>query len=156
MDYGKWKYQQKKKEQKARSHAKVSELKEIRVRPKIDEHDLEIKLSRAREFLTDGNKVQFTLLFRGREMAHRELGLQVLEQVRQRLADLSKVENPPRLLGRRMTMVLAPDRRARSAASASSSTTTAPPPPQPPVSPSTAPAAVQSSAASSSTSQSPT
>jgi len=114
MDYGKWKYQQRKKEQKARSHSKQSELKEVRLRPKIDDHDLLIKAGKAREFLTNGDKVQFTMQFRGREMAHQELGLQTLLGVRDTLADLSKVETPPRRAGRRMTMVLAPDQRSKS------------------------------------------
>lgn len=113
MDYGKWKYSQKKKEQKARSHSKQSELKEVRVRPKTDDHDLGIKMERAREFLTHGDKVQFTMLFRGREMMHRELGIQSLNEVRDALADVSKVESPPRVMGRRMTMVLSPDRKPK-------------------------------------------
>lgn len=115
MDYGKWKYQQRKKEQKARSHSKQSELKEVRLRPKIDTHDLEIKTERAREFLGEGDKVQFTMLFRGREMAHQEIGLNQLRAIRDGLADTSKVESEPRLMGKRMTMVLAPDRKPKSA-----------------------------------------
>lgn len=112
MDYGKWKYQQRKKESKAKSHSKKSELKEVRLRPKIDEHDLSIKLDRAREFLDDGDKVQFTMQFRGREMAHRELGLQTLHEIRDKLAEISKVETEPRMMGKRMTMLLAPDKRS--------------------------------------------
>ena len=110
MDYGKWKYQQKKKEHKSRTHAHKSELKGVRLRPKIDVHDLNIKVSKAHQFLGEGHKVQFTMLFRGREMAHRELGMRVMEQVRDTLDELSKVEAAPRMMGRRMTMVLAPDR----------------------------------------------
>ncbi len=110
MDYGKWKYQQKKKEHKNRTHAHKSELKGVRLWPKIDGHDLSIKVAKAREFLTEGHKVQFTMLFRGREMAHRELGLKVMKDVEQTLQDVSKVEAPARMMGRRMTMVLAPDR----------------------------------------------
>ena len=111
MDYGKWKYAQKKKEQKARSHTKQSELKGIRLRPKIDIHDLEIKMSKAREFLIDGDKVQFTMLFRGREMAHRNLGLDSMRKICNDLADVAKVESEPKMMGRRATMVLAPDRK---------------------------------------------
>lgn len=111
MDYGKWKYSQKKKEQKARTHSKQSELKEVRLRPKIDTHDLQIKLEKAREFLDDGDKVQFTMIFRGREMAHRDIGLDSLREIRDGLASISKVESEPRLMGKRMTMVLAPDRK---------------------------------------------
>ncbi len=111
MDYGKWKYQQRKKEQKARSNTHTSELKEVRLRPKIDDHDLGIKLSKARQFLEENDKVQFTMLFRGREMAHRDLGLAIMHGVRDKLADLAKVEAQPRQQGRRMTMVLAPERK---------------------------------------------
>ena len=110
QDYGKWKYQQRKKEQKNRSHAKQSELKEVRMRPNIDPHDLDIKLTKARQFLDEGHKVQFTMLFRGRQMAHRDLALRQMLDVRDTLEPLSKVETPPRQLGRRMTMVLVPDR----------------------------------------------
>jgi len=110
MDYGKWKYQQSKKEHKNRSSAHKSELKGIRLRPKIDVHDLTIKVGKAREFLVEGHKVQFTMLFRGREMAHRELGMRVMHKVRDTLEQVSKVEAEPRMMGRRMTMALAPDR----------------------------------------------
>jgi len=113
MDYGKWKYQQRKKEQKARSHSKKSELKEVRLRPKIDRHDLDIKMIKANQFLEEGNKVQFTMLFRGREMAHRDLGIKAMHGIRDELAHLSKVETHPRMAGRRMTMVLVPDRAGR-------------------------------------------
>ena len=112
MDYGKWKYAQKKKEQKARSHAKQSELKGMRLRPKIDIHDLGIKMGKAREFLLDGDKVQFTMLFRGREMAHRNLGLTAMRKICNDLSDIAKVESEPKMMGRRATMVLAPDRAA--------------------------------------------
>ncbi|MFA9480250.1 translation initiation factor IF-3 [Phycisphaerales bacterium AB-hyl4] len=112
MDYGKWKYQQRKKEQKAKSHAKQSELKGIRLRPGTDEHDLEIKTNKAREFLDDGDKVQFTMLFRGRQMAHQDLGLRSMQSIYQGLSDIAKIEAAPRMMGRRMTMVLAPDRKS--------------------------------------------
>ena len=115
MDYGKWKYAQKKKEQKARSHAKQSELKGMRLRPKIDIHDLGIKMSKAREFLLDGDKVQFTMLFRGREMAHRNLGLTSMRKICEELSDIAKVESEPKMMGRRATMVLAPDKAAAAA-----------------------------------------
>lgn len=115
MDYGKWKYAQKKKEQKARSHAKQSEIKGMRLRPSIDSHDLDIKVNKAREFLIDGDKVQFTMLFRGRQMAHQGLGMGIMRQVEASLSEQSKVETPPRMMGRRMTMVLAPDRKGKQA-----------------------------------------
>ncbi len=114
MDYGKWKYAQRKKEQKAKSHAKQSELKGMRLRPKIDDHDLGIKINKAREFLTDGDKVQFTMLFRGREMAHRDLALNQMNGIVETLSDVSKIEQAPKMMGRRATMVLAPDAHAKS------------------------------------------
>ena len=110
MDYGKWKYAQKKKEQKAKSHAKQSELKGVRLRPKIDQHDLDIKVKQARGFLEDGNKVQFTMLFRGREVAHKNIGFQHMNDICEILGDIAKVEAPANMQGRRMMMVLAPDR----------------------------------------------
>lgn len=114
MDYGKWKYHQRKKEQKAKAHAKQSELKGVRLRPKIDDHDLDIKVERAREFLSDGDKVQFVMLFRGREMAHQDLGMRTMREICDKLTEVSKVEAPPKMMGRRMTMVLAPDRKHKS------------------------------------------
>ena len=113
MDYGKWKYQQRKKEQKARSHSKQSELKEVRMRPQIDPHDLEIKTKHAREFLAEGHKVQFTMQFKGREMAHRELGTDLMNDVARGLEDVSRKEDPkePRAMGKRMTMTLIPERK---------------------------------------------
>lgn len=113
MDYGKWKYAQRKKEQKAKAHAKQSELKGMRLRPKIDDHDLGIKVNKARDFLEDGNKVQFTMLFRGREMAHQNLGYQQMRGICDTLADVAKIEAPPKMMGRRMTMVLSPDRKQK-------------------------------------------
>ncbi len=110
MDYGKWKYQQSKKEQKARTHSKQSELKEVRLRPKIDKHDLEIKTTRATRFLNEGHKVQFTMLFRGREMAHQNLGMDIMRGIVELLEPSSKLETPPRMAGRRMIMILAPDK----------------------------------------------
>ena len=108
MDYGKWKYAQKKKEAKAKAHAKQSELKGMRLRPNIDEHDLNIKVKKAREFLEDGDKVQFTMLFRGRQMAHQGLALSNMRKIASSLEDIAQVEQQPRMQGRRATMVLAP------------------------------------------------
>jgi len=116
MDYGKWKYHQKKKEQKNRSHSRKSELKGIRLRPKIDDHDLSFKMDKAGEFLGEGHKVQFTMIYRGREMAHRNLGLKIMNGIRDKLKELSKVESEPRMMGRRMTMLLAPDRKGKKVA----------------------------------------
>ena len=131
MDYGKWKYQQKKKEQKARTNSKQSELKEVRIRPQIDDHDRVIKTNHAREFLADGDKVQFTLIFKGREMAHQELGLATLRSIRDDLAEVSRVESEPRLMGKRMTMILAPDRKPKAPAHPHPATPGAPGTPAP-------------------------
>ena len=112
MDYGKWKYAQQKKEQKAKSHAKKSELKGMRLRPNIDQHDLDLKVRKAREFLSDGDKCQFVMLFRGRQMAHKGLARDTMMSVFERLEDVSKIEQPPKMAGRRMTMLLTPDKKS--------------------------------------------
>jgi translation initiation factor IF-3 len=107
MDFGKFKYQQQKKEQKSKTgKAKASHLKEIRVRPAIDKHDLEYRLANARKFLSQGHKVQVVCIFRGRQMRHPEHGAEVMRQVAEALEDVSKVESPARMMGRRMTMLL--------------------------------------------------
>jgi translation initiation factor IF-3 len=109
MDYGKWKYAQRKREQKSKAKRHETELKEIRVKtPKIGEHDLEIKIAHAREFLERGDRVQFTLRFRGRELAHIEEGRKVFERIREELAEISKIEQDYRREGRRITMMLSP------------------------------------------------
>ncbi len=110
MDYGKWKYAQRKKEQKAKAHAKQTELKEVRLRPSTDDHDLHIKTEKAREFLAAGHKVQFTILFKGRQMAHRDIGLRQFDQIAEAFSEVAKVDTPARLQGRRMTMILSPGR----------------------------------------------
>tara|TARA_B100000959_G_scaffold99405_1_gene105089 strand:+ start:4147 stop:4539 length:393 start_codon:yes stop_codon:yes gene_type:complete len=104
IDYGRFKYEQKKKQTRSRSASSI--LKEIRVRPKIDTHDLEIKVRKAREFLEAGHKVQVTCLFRGREMAYQYLGKEVLIKVVELLEDLAKLERQPRMEGRRMNLLL--------------------------------------------------
>nr|WP_221435347.1 translation initiation factor IF-3 [Algisphaera agarilytica] len=111
MDYGKWKYAQAKKEQKAKAHAKKSELKGMRLRPNIDAHDLKFKTDKARSFLEDGDKVQFVMLFRGRQMAHQNLARDTMNGIIELLEDVSKIEQPPKMMGRRMTMMLTPDRK---------------------------------------------
>ena len=111
MDYGKWKYAQQKKEQKAKAHAKKSELKGVRLRPNIDDHDLEMKVNKAREFLSDGDKVQFVMLFRGRQMAHQDLGRDTMLQIHEMLQDVGKIEQPPKMMGRRMTMLMSPEKK---------------------------------------------
>lgn len=129
MDYGKWKYQQKKKEQKAKAHSKQSELKEIRLRPGTGDHDIDIKIAKAREFLTDGDRVQFTILFRGRQMAHRELGFDLFKRISDGFADIAHVEQTPRVQGRRMTMTMAHGVKTRKEAPTPAPRPAAPQPP---------------------------
>jgi translation initiation factor IF-3 len=107
-DYGKFKYEQQKKANEARKKQKIVEIKEIKVRPNIDDHDYDVKMRAAKGFLEEGDKVKVTLRFRGREMAHQDLGVRVLERVRNELGELAKVEQMPRLENRQMIMVLAP------------------------------------------------
>jgi len=105
LDFGKYKYEQKK---KARGSKKSpNKLKGMRLRPKTDPHDLEVKTKRAREFLEEGDKVQFTVIFRGRELARQDLGTTLLERVAQMLDDVAKVEKTPHMEGRRMHMIVA-------------------------------------------------
>jgi len=106
MDFGKYKYEQRKKLQKAREKQHKIRIKGIRLRPKTDEHDFNVKLERARRFLEQGNKVQVTLLFRGREMAHIDLGRGLLIRFSEELAEVSTVERMPKMEGRRMTLLL--------------------------------------------------
>lgn len=105
MDYGKHKYDQSKK-LKQKHHEQ--RIKEVRLRPKTDPHDKEIKLKRARSFLEHGDRVQFTMLFRGRERFHQEVGLDIFDELVKALEDIAKLDRPARAMGRRMTMVLAP------------------------------------------------
>jgi translation initiation factor IF-3 len=107
-DYGKFKYEQQKKANEARKKQKVVEIKEIKVRPNIDDHDYDVKMRQAKGFIGEGDKVKVTLRFRGREMAHQDLGLKVLDRIRTELAETTKVESMPRLENRQMIMVLAP------------------------------------------------
>jgi translation initiation factor IF-3 len=112
MDYGKWRYQQQKKEDKSRASARAGQLKELKLKTvKIGDHDLQIKINHAREFLEEGNKVQFTLQFRGREMAHLELGRDIFTKIKTELWPVSKVERDAKLEGKRMTLVLMPDHK---------------------------------------------
>jgi translation initiation factor IF-3 len=108
LDYGKYKYEQQKKANEARKRQKVVEIKEIKVRPNIDDHDYDVKMRQAKDFIGEGDKVKVTLRFRGREMAHQDLGLKVLDRIRTELAEITKVESMPRLENRQMIMVLAP------------------------------------------------
>ncbi|KUO56555.1 MAG: translation initiation factor IF-3 [Alphaproteobacteria bacterium BRH_c36] len=108
MDYGKFKFEQQKKAAEARKKQKIVELKEIKMRPSIDDHDYDVKVRAIRRFFDDGDKVKVTLRFRGREMAHQDLGRKVLERVKAELETIAKVESEPRMEGRQMVMVLAP------------------------------------------------
>jgi len=108
LDYGKYKYEAQKKANEARKKQKIIEVKEIKMRPGIDDHDYEVKMKAVRRFLDDGDKVKMTIRFRGREMAHQDLGLKVLERVREEVDEIAKVEQHPRPEGRLMTMVIAP------------------------------------------------
>jgi translation initiation factor IF-3 len=112
LDYGKYKFQAQKKAAEARKKQKTVEVKEIKMRPAIDTHDYDVKMRSARRFLDEGDKVKMTLRFRGREMAHQQLGLQLLFRVRDELAGVAKVESEPRLEGRQMIMILAPSAKA--------------------------------------------
>jgi translation initiation factor IF-3 len=108
MDYGRYKYQAQKKAAEARKKQKVVDVKEVKMRPNIDTHDYEVKLRNANRFLDAGDKVKFTLRFRGREMAHQNLGMELLRKVKAELAERTKVELEPKLEGRQMIMILAP------------------------------------------------
>ena len=108
LDFGKYKYEQQKKKNEARKKQKVIEIKEIKVRPNIDENDYQVKLRAMRSFIEEGDKVKVTLRFRGREMAHQEIGVRVLERIKNEMDPLSKVEQMPRMENRQMVMVLTP------------------------------------------------
>lgn len=108
MDFNKWKYEQSKKLKEARKKQKVQDVKEIKMRPAIDEHDFNVKARACERFLSDGDKVKAVIMFRGRELAHLDIGQKVLERLLERVKDISSVERPPKIEGRNMVMVLAP------------------------------------------------
>jgi translation initiation factor IF-3 len=108
LDYGKFKYEAQKRANEARKKQKIIEVKEIKLRPNIDEHDYQVKMRNVQKFLNAGDKVKVTLRFRGREMAHQELGANVLTRVREETDEFAKVEAVPKMEGRQMIMVLAP------------------------------------------------
>lgn len=108
LDYGKFKYEQAKKDRESRKGQHASVLREIRMRPKIDTHDLQMKARNAEKFLKSGDKVKVTVMFRGREMVHPELGRAILERVAEQLKDVSVVERPPNMEGRFLSTILAP------------------------------------------------
>ena len=106
LDYGKFRYEERKRKALLKKNQKIVQVKEVKVRPVIDEHDFQVKMRKIRDFLDDGNRVRVTLRFRGREMAHQEMGLKLLHRIRDELAELSKVEQQPAMEGRQMIMVL--------------------------------------------------
>jgi len=108
LDYGKYKYQAQKKAAEARKKQRTVEIKEIKMRPNIDVHDYDVKMRSIHRFFEEGDKVKVTLRFRGREMAHQELGARLLDRVKLDLTEIAKVESEPRLEGRQMVMILAP------------------------------------------------
>jgi translation initiation factor IF-3 len=108
LDFGKFKYELQKRKNEARKKQKVIEVKEIKMRPSIDEHDYQVKLRHMRGFLEEGDKVKVTIRFRGRELVHQDLGLKVLERVRDELEEVSKVEQHAKIEGKQMVMVIAP------------------------------------------------
>ena len=110
MDYGRYKYELKKKASSARKTQHQSHLKEVKLRPQIDEHDLAFKVNNARRFLIEGDKVKTTVMFRGREIVHSQLGRNLLDQVVERLEGVAKAESSPQMEGRTLSMILAPDR----------------------------------------------
>lgn len=109
MDYGKWKYENKKKAQVAKKKQTVISIKEIQIRPRTDDHDLEVKMKNARKFLLAGDKVKVNLRYQGREMAHKEVGAKVLRRVMEQLGDLATAEVEPKMEGRQLFVVMAPD-----------------------------------------------
>jgi translation initiation factor IF-3 len=111
MDYGKFKYQEQKKAHEAKLKQKIIEIKEVKFRPATDDHDYSTKVRKMREFLEEGDKAKVTLRFRGREMAHQDLGAKLLERVRNDVEDLAVVESMPRLEGRQMIMMLGPKKK---------------------------------------------
>ena len=108
LDFGKYKYEEQKRKNEARKKQKVIEVKEIKLRPGIDDHDYDVKMRSMKSFIDEGDKVKVTMRFRGRELAHQELGMNVLMRVKGVLDELAKIEQYPRMEGRQMTMVMSP------------------------------------------------
>jgi len=108
MDYGKYRYEQSKREKEARKNQKIISIKEVKLRPNIEDHDFEVKAKNAVRFLKDGNKVKATIMFRGRQIVHPDLGKKLLVRLAEKVADLANVERQPKLEGKNMTMILAP------------------------------------------------
>jgi translation initiation factor IF-3 len=156
MDYGKFKYLEKKKQNEAKKKQVVVQLKEVKLRPRTEEHDYATKIKKVREFLAEANKARITVMFRGREMSHRELGQKVLQRIIEDLRDVAVIEAAPRMEGRQMFMIIAPNPRMLQAsrdrakaqaaqAAASAAAGSAPPAPEAAAAP-VAPAATGDSA----------
>ena len=126
LDYGKWKYEAAQRDKESRRKASNVSIKEMKYRPKIGQGDFDTKTRSVAKFLGEGHKVKITIMFRGREVAHPELGMKILERIHDELGPTAKVEAAPKLDGRNMVMVLAPDKRAQAAARAEAET----PPPE--------------------------
>lgn len=108
MDYGKFRYQQSKKQQVAKKSQSVIQVKEIRIRPKTDEHDLQVKIKHIKKFLSQNDKVKITMMFRGREIAYTDLGRKIMDDIQKELAEISIIDQHPRLEGRNMVMIVSP------------------------------------------------
>jgi translation initiation factor IF-3 len=113
INFSKFRYNMEKKEKEARKKQKISHLKEIRIRPRICEHDLEVKIKRAREFITGGDKVQLTVMFSGREMQHKNLGIKIMDKIKESLIDVAQPEGKTSSVGTRVFMILIPKRNLK-------------------------------------------
>jgi translation initiation factor IF-3 len=111
MDYGQFKYQQSKRQHQAKKHQKIIHLKEIKLRPRTEEHDFQFKLKHALEFVGEGDKVKVTVMFRGREMSHQDLGAKLLHKFAEQAGEVAAIEVPPKMEGRTMSLVLAPKKK---------------------------------------------
>ena len=140
MDYGKFKYTEKKKQNEAKKKQVVVQLKEVKLRPRTEEHDYNVKIGKIREFLQEANKARVTVMFRGREITHRELGQKVLQRVIEDMKEVAVIESAPRMEGRQMFMILAPNpkmlqrQRDQAKAKAEAAPTAGATPPRPPAS----------------------
>lgn len=110
MDYGKWKYEEQKKLSEAKKAQKVVEIKELKIRPNIDVHDFQVKVKAARRFIEDGNKVKFTVRFKGREISNQDAGLSLLNRIKEELGDIIKIDKEPSMEGRQMVMFVVPNK----------------------------------------------
>lgn len=111
LDYGKWKYQQSKKQRDARKHQRGTMVHEVRMRPRIGQHDMDLKIRIVERLLADGDKVKLSIMFRGREMVHPEIGHEVLQRALERLKDAATVEKPPSMEGRFLSVILTPSKK---------------------------------------------